>query len=278
MNPPAATLEVAATVVLVRDGTNGPETLMLERPSDRGSFAGAWVFPGGRVDPEDSAASEPDDSEHDTPEHDCADHDSPEHDPAEHDSEGRLPADVSPAGDEEPVAGGDEEQSARRAAVRELHEETGLTVAVADIHLISCWTPPLGIPRRFRTWFYLAKAPAGEITLSADEAVDHAWIRPIDALDAHSAGRLQLVAPTWVTLHLLAETDNLAGILSRAASTPEIHFRTRHSEQGNVLLWEPDVAYSDDGMLEASGPRHRLEITRLPWVYTRSVNAAQATG
>lgn len=185
---------------------------------------------------------------------------------------------MSPAGDDEPVAGGDEEQSARRAAVRELHEETGLTVAVADLQLISCWTPPLGIPRRFRTWFYLAKAPAGEITLSADEAVDHAWIRPIDALDAHSAGRLQLVAPTWVTLHLLAETDNLAGILSRAASTPEIHFHTRHSAQGNVLLWEPDVAYSDDGMLEASGPRHRLEIARLPWVYTRSVNAAQATG
>ena len=39
-------IPVAATVVLLRDATRGVEVLMIERP-DRGSFAGAWVFPGG---------------------------------------------------------------------------------------------------------------------------------------------------------------------------------------------------------------------------------------
>jgi 8-oxo-dGTP pyrophosphatase MutT (NUDIX family) len=43
---------VAATVVMVRDGAGGPEVLMIERP-DRGSFAGAWVFPGGKLEPAD---------------------------------------------------------------------------------------------------------------------------------------------------------------------------------------------------------------------------------
>ena len=43
---------VAATVVIVRDGPAGPEVLMIERP-DRGSFAGAWVFPGGKLEPAD---------------------------------------------------------------------------------------------------------------------------------------------------------------------------------------------------------------------------------
>jgi 8-oxo-dGTP pyrophosphatase MutT (NUDIX family) len=43
---------VAATVVIVRDAGAGPEVLMIERP-DRGSFAGAWVFPGGKLDPAD---------------------------------------------------------------------------------------------------------------------------------------------------------------------------------------------------------------------------------
>ena len=43
----------AATVVVARDGADGPEILMLRRP-ERGSFAGAWVFPGGKVDPEDA--------------------------------------------------------------------------------------------------------------------------------------------------------------------------------------------------------------------------------
>lgn len=38
--------------MLLRDGEAGPEVLMLERP-DRGSFAGAWVFPGGKLDDDD---------------------------------------------------------------------------------------------------------------------------------------------------------------------------------------------------------------------------------
>lgn len=45
-------IPVAATAVLVRDGARGPEMLMFRRP-DRGSFAGAWVFPGGKLDPQD---------------------------------------------------------------------------------------------------------------------------------------------------------------------------------------------------------------------------------
>ncbi|HEX5859626.1 MAG TPA: NUDIX hydrolase, partial [Microbacterium sp.] len=46
---------VAATVILARDGADGLEVLLIERP-DRGSFAGAWVFPGGKLDPGDAGA------------------------------------------------------------------------------------------------------------------------------------------------------------------------------------------------------------------------------
>lgn len=65
MSSPASDtdLPVAATVVLVRDGARGAEVLMLRRP-ERGSFAGAWVFPGGKIDDADregagSDAAEP---------------------------------------------------------------------------------------------------------------------------------------------------------------------------------------------------------------------------
>jgi 8-oxo-dGTP pyrophosphatase MutT (NUDIX family) len=47
-----APLIPAATVVLIRDGDDGVETLMLRRNSKL-AFGGMWVFPGGRVDPED---------------------------------------------------------------------------------------------------------------------------------------------------------------------------------------------------------------------------------
>lgn len=48
-----APLEDACTVVLLRDGASGLETLLLERPASSRTFGGAWVFPGGKVDPED---------------------------------------------------------------------------------------------------------------------------------------------------------------------------------------------------------------------------------
>lgn len=44
----------AATVILLRDGQNGLETLMLRRNLSLKSFGGAWVFPGGKVDPADA--------------------------------------------------------------------------------------------------------------------------------------------------------------------------------------------------------------------------------
>ena len=42
----------AATVVVLRDGPEGPETLML-RKNSKIAFGGMWVFPGGKVDDED---------------------------------------------------------------------------------------------------------------------------------------------------------------------------------------------------------------------------------
>lgn len=43
----------AATVVLLRDGADGLETLMLRRSAEVSFVGGMWVFPGGKVDPED---------------------------------------------------------------------------------------------------------------------------------------------------------------------------------------------------------------------------------
>jgi 8-oxo-dGTP pyrophosphatase MutT (NUDIX family) len=43
---------LAATVMLLRDGSEGLETLMLKRNS-KIAFGGMWVFPGGRIDHDD---------------------------------------------------------------------------------------------------------------------------------------------------------------------------------------------------------------------------------
>jgi 8-oxo-dGTP pyrophosphatase MutT (NUDIX family) len=48
----------AATVVLLRDAPGGLETLMLRRNSKLAFAGGAWVFPGGRIDPDDYPTGE----------------------------------------------------------------------------------------------------------------------------------------------------------------------------------------------------------------------------
>ena len=50
----------AATVVLVRDAPDGLEVLLARRSSKLAFHGGAWVFPGGRIDPGDYA-ERPDD-------------------------------------------------------------------------------------------------------------------------------------------------------------------------------------------------------------------------
>ncbi|MEX2207604.1 MAG: NUDIX domain-containing protein [Myxococcota bacterium] len=46
----------AATVVLLRDASDAIEVLLLRRNSQLAFHGGAWVFPGGRIDAEDSGA------------------------------------------------------------------------------------------------------------------------------------------------------------------------------------------------------------------------------
>ena len=47
----------ASTVILLRDAPDGLHTLLLRRNSALGFAGGNWVFPGGRVDPEEIVAA-----------------------------------------------------------------------------------------------------------------------------------------------------------------------------------------------------------------------------
>jgi 8-oxo-dGTP pyrophosphatase MutT (NUDIX family) len=225
----------AATVVVVRDAEAGLEVLLLERHV-AGSFGGAWAFPGGRVDPEDS---HPDDPE----------------DPAAHDDDTSLGA---------PAA-------VRRAAVRETREETGLLLAESHLVELSRWVPPARAPKRLTTWFFLARDPGGEMLLSADEHVDSAWLRPAVALERHAAGEMVLFPPTWLTLHGLAGVGSVEEALG-SAPRPADRFASYQllDADGRIeaVLWAGDAQYGDPGA--GGSGRHRLTISRLPWVYERT--------
>jgi 8-oxo-dGTP pyrophosphatase MutT (NUDIX family) len=58
---PDTPIKYAASIVLLRDGANGVEILMLKRP-EGGNFGGFWVFPGGKVDAADRLGVRNDDA------------------------------------------------------------------------------------------------------------------------------------------------------------------------------------------------------------------------
>jgi 8-oxo-dGTP pyrophosphatase MutT (NUDIX family) len=214
----------AATVVLLRDGDGGVETLMLRRDSKLAFAGGAWVFPGGRIDP------------------------------------GDYPGGVVSRDDDAVLV------AARNAAAREAMEEAGLTLDPGSLVWFAHWTPGAIAARRFATWFFVGAAPDGEVVVDDGEIREHRWIRPTDALTRREAGEIELIPPTWVTLHKLAGATSTAEVCAAArARDPEIFLtHITRVEGGIASIWEGDVAY-DDLDTEKPGPRNRLLMLETGW-------------
>jgi 8-oxo-dGTP pyrophosphatase MutT (NUDIX family) len=219
----------AATVVLIRDGDEGVETLMLHKNSKL-AFGGMWVFPGGRIDPEDADPDRP----------------------------------------------GDELAAARRAACREALEEAALLVDVDELVPFAHWVPPaIGAPRRFATWFFLAPAPGGAVTVDGGEIHDHRWLRPADAIARRDAGEIELAPPTWVTLWQLSTATSIPDAVALARASEPERFETKMAWQGDdlVALWHGDAGY-ESGDPAVEGDRHRLLMLSDGWRYERSGTSA----
>jgi len=60
-NPESVPIRPAATVIPLRDGSNGLEVLVLRRDTNLAFHGGSWVFPGGRVDSHETEAANGDD-------------------------------------------------------------------------------------------------------------------------------------------------------------------------------------------------------------------------
>jgi 8-oxo-dGTP pyrophosphatase MutT (NUDIX family) len=95
------------------------------------------------------------------------------------------------------AADGEGEEGFRACAVRELAEEAGIELEVGSLHSYSRWITPEMVPVRFDTWFFLALAPTHSPPRpDGAETVAAGWFEPRAALEAHSAGELELVFPT----------------------------------------------------------------------------------
>lgn len=189
----------AASVMVIRDAPL--EVLMLRRHEKSSFVPNAWVFPGGIAEAADSEL-------------------------ARELSDGTTLATM------------------RITAARETFEESGVwlgrplerqeqkrkalidgTVTLRDLlreaplefeTLVwtSRWITPVGMPKRFDTWFFLAKVSRDVVaTAEQNEAVEVTWISPAGALSRHEEGSMQMVFPTLRNLEAIAGYENVDALI-----------------------------------------------------------------
>ena len=227
---PVAPLRPAATIVVLRPSQSGFDVLMVRRNDKVAFMAGAFVFPGGRVDEADGG-------------HELAHTDRWPH---------RFP-DLTPA----------EEQVFRMAAARELWEEAN--VRIEPIHLVPLahWVTPEIEIRRFDTRFFLARVPADQSAQHDDgETTELRWLTPAEAIASAARGDIMLPPPTWTTLTRLTRHRTIDDVLEAAARTPIVRVQPMLIRgEGPTLLTLPgDPTYPTiNGWEIPEATRFRLE-------------------
>jgi 8-oxo-dGTP pyrophosphatase MutT (NUDIX family) len=133
------------------------------------------------------------------------------------------------------------EDALRAAAIRELSEEAGISLAApAALIPFSRWITPPQVKIRFDTWFYLAALPPGaEPRIDGAEVVDARWYSPSAALEAGARGELLLVFPTIKHLEQLSRFGSADELLEYARTSVIRPVQPRvvlSGEQARVVL------------------------------------------
>jgi 8-oxo-dGTP pyrophosphatase MutT (NUDIX family) len=201
----------AATLIVVRERDEGPpELLMVERAGGMAFAAGAWVFPGGRIDAADRQLAEATGT-----------------DPAivaavrETVEETAVPVGLSPL---PPIASAGDLQAALVAdqPLAELLSEHRLQLDPDALTPFARWVPKFHAVRRFDTLFFVARCPDGawEPRVIGGECAGAAWLSAAEVLERDRRGEARLIFPTRRNLERLAQHSSFDEIRADALAHP----------------------------------------------------------
>lgn len=121
-----------------------------------------------------------------------------------------------------------------------------LVLDLSTTHYVAHWITPMGEKRRFDTRFFLTEAPPGQEGAHDDkETVESLWVRPHDALRMHAAGELMMLPPTIINLNFLADHASAADAVAAGEAEgppPLVLPRLRRDADGHMI----GVAMPDD--------------------------------
>ena len=246
-NPPGSAIP-AATIVLLRDEPQF-EVLMIERHADTPFAGGAIVFPGGRIEASDADPvwRELCDGAGDVPREEFGPRVAAIREAFEETGilyarkDGGFVSDAFAASlDGRRKAIEDDD-----ALFRVLIEEHGLRLALDALHLFARWEPPHRgheKMRRYHTWFFAAKTPAGQNAREdGNEATDAFWAPPSEVLASCQKGERKAIFPTKRNIELLNVSENAAAVFAFAAKRRiEVVMPQVEKRDGEMLLTIPE--------------------------------------
>jgi 8-oxo-dGTP pyrophosphatase MutT (NUDIX family) len=258
---------LASTVMLIRDlpaGMPGLEVFMVRRVVQSEFMPDVYVFPGGSVSMDDCSAEE-------TPGLCAQVPSSPDIDPqgrtalgtgtraaairelfeeanvllAYHD--GLLLAIDLPHA--ERFAAYRQAFNQRQGSLLEMARRERLVLATDQLVYCAHWITPEGLPKRYDTHFFLAKAPAQQEAIYDQlETSDGVWIEPKTALERFAAGTFPIAFPTYHQLRALSVFSSTEEALHTAALNPIATQQPRLKEVDGVphvyLPGEPERLWS----------------------------------
>ena len=248
----------AATVVLMRPGAEpatGPELYLLRRQTSMAFAGGMCVFPGGGVDPRDF------------------DHAVAWVGPTPAEWAERLGVDepmaralvcaavretfeesgVLLAGTAESVVAdttGDDWEADRVAlesrdlSLTDFLDRRGLVLRTDLLGAWAGWLTPVFEPRRYRTWFFTASLPAGQLTRDvSSESSSVAWVPAMTAVEQAEAGDIFMMPPTYLTCLDVGQHADPDAVLAEAAGR-------------SVEIFTPEVVSDGDEFVLSMPPRY----------------------
>ncbi|MGO4258699.1 NUDIX hydrolase [Marmoricola sp. RAF53] len=252
----------AATVVVMRRSDRGPEIYLLRRQVSMEFAGGMCVFPGGGVDPRDFDAdvawAGPSPAE-------WAERLGTDEAKARalvcaavretFEESGVLLAGESADSVVADTTGADWEADRvalekRELSLTEFLARRGLVLRTDLLGAWSGWLTPIFEPKRYRTWFFVAELPEGQITRDVSSESDHVvWLPAMTAAEQAEGREILMLPPTYITSLDVGQYDDPDAVLVEAANRRVEMFCPAVEPDGAVFtLTRPPHA---DALLEA---------------------------
>ncbi|MBC2932426.1 NUDIX hydrolase [Nocardioides sp. zg-1228] len=108
----------------------------------------------------------------------------------------------------------------------------------------SGWLTPVFEPRRYRTWFFVARLPEGQVTRDvSSESSSVMWVPALDAVEQVEREDILMLPPTWLTCLEVGQQADPDAVLAQA-------------RERRVEMFTPEVVADGDEFVLSTPPAY----------------------